>query len=296
MRRALVLALLCALPALAGPKTKRPHVADPPVPEALDLSRFELKPARAAAAPHADTRCEACHSTASWTDVRFAHEKTGFPLKDAHRAVDCKACHPVDFKLKVARECSGCHRDGHGGDLGARCEGCHDEATWRSRFGADAHRRSAFPLVGRHAFLPCEECHGEARDRAFSRPTVPCLSCHQRDYDRTRTTALDHARLGFSTDCRQCHGAWTFSRVRFPQHDACFQISGGPHAGVACLGCHSALSTFTAPGTCDTRTAACSSCHEHLCAKSDAQHTKVPGYQCRDRKCFECHRFTPEGR
>ncbi len=296
MRRALhVLTLVAAAAALsgAGPRGKRPR----PEPAADVPEKPEPKPVltpETAARPafHADTRCEACHSTTSWSDVRFAHDKTGFALHGEHQRVSCKACHPVDFKMKVPRGCVGCHRDAHGGDLGARCEGCHDEESWRSRFTADAHRKSAFPLVGRHAVLPCEECHGDARDRGFTRPTVPCVGCHQREYDATSASAFDHGRAGFSTECRQCHVATTFARALFPSHDACFRISSGSHARIACLGCHTTLSAFAAPGGCNTGSAACTACHDHACARTDSQHAGVPGYQCRDRKCYECHRFT----
>ena len=41
------------------------------------------------------------------------------------------------------------------------------------------------PLTGRHAFIPCQECHGDRRDRGFARTTPECLACHQQDYDRT---------------------------------------------------------------------------------------------------------------
>ncbi|MHB8876573.1 MAG: cytochrome C [Myxococcaceae bacterium] len=280
------LAMAAALLLGAAPKPKRPH------PELVPTR----PPGVSAAVPHAPgTKCEACHSTSSWNEVRFAHEKTGFALKEKHRATGCKACHPVDFKTKVPRSCAGCHRDAHGGGLGARCESCHDEASWRTLYTADTHRKGDFPLVGRHATLPCEECHGEARDRAYSRSSVPCVNCHQRDYQRTGGSAIDHRGAGFSTECRQCHGAWSFARASFPAHDACFQLSTGPHAAIGCLKCHTTLSNFASQGACDTRTAACSGCHEHLCARSDAKHTGVPGYRCQDRKCYECHR-DPEGR
>jgi hypothetical protein len=192
----------------------------------------------------------------------------------------------------VARECSACHRDAHAGEFGQRCEGCHDFNGWAALFTADAHRRTNFPLSGRHALLPCQECHGDMRGPQFGRKTVECITCHQRDYDRTALSSLDHAALGFSTDCRQCHAPWSFTNARFPGHDTCFGISGGTHAGIACLRCHSSLANITLTGACNTQTAACSGCHEHTCSRTDSVHREVPGYQCKDRKCYECHRFS----
>src|SRR5512144_1406317 len=101
----------------------------------------------------ADARCERCHSTESWQDVAFAHERTGFPLKGQHRRVGCQACHGTDTSRSLGRECGACHRDPHRGTLGTRCATCHVEESWRSRFDADAHRRTGFPLTGRHAFI-----------------------------------------------------------------------------------------------------------------------------------------------
>ena len=98
------------------------------------------------ARPHppvrAETRCGACHTEDGWKPVRFAHERTGFPLEGRHLAVDCRACHLEGFAAPVKGGCSACHRDPHAGQLGMRCGGCHDSASWAGHFNADAHRRS----------------------------------------------------------------------------------------------------------------------------------------------------------
>ncbi len=263
-------------------------------PKAADAPRVKALAPAARAHAGEETACGACHTTEGWTVVKFDHARTGFPLRGQHVRAGCKACHPVDFERALPTSCRGCHRDAHAGELGARCEACHDEGSWRSRYSADAHRRAAFPLVGAHAQLPCEECHAAAADRRFSRSVAECFACHQRDYQRTALGALDHERLGFPTDCRQCHGMWVFRPGRFPGHDLCFQLGGGPHAGVACLTCHTGVPPVTALGACATNTAACSGCHVHRCAEMDQKHAEegVPGYQCKDRKCWECHRFS----
>jgi hypothetical protein len=236
------------------------------------------------------TRCAACHVVASWAQVRFNHDPTGFPLHGAHQEVRCRDCHPRDFAVKVADSCSGCHRDRHAGELGLRCEGCHDDVSWRPLFQADAHRRGNFPLIGKHALIPCQECHGNLRDATFSRAPLECVSCHRADYQRAALTSVDHVAAGFGTDCRSCHDSARFTGARFDGHDPCFPISAGSHRGIACLKCHTSLSSFTVSGACNTRTATCASCHTHDCARSDRQHEGVMGYECRDRKCYECHR------
>jgi hypothetical protein len=241
------------------------------------------------------TRCAACHVTASWNEVRFDHDKTGFPLKGEHARVDCRGCHAADFSTPVGRQCVACHFDAHAGDLGSRCDACHDENTWHTQFDADAHRRTAFPLLGAHGVIPCQECHSDARDRRFSRATVPCVSCHQADLMRTTGTAVDHTTFQFTQPCQQCHGALAFKPARFPTHDLCFRISSGPHAQYTCEQCHRSL-PMTAPGSCSTGTAACTACHEHACGQRiQQQHPgNVPAaaaFQCADVKCAQCHQF-----
>ena len=243
------------------------------------------------------THCGACHSPEGWSRVTFDHARTGFPLEGRHQRAACAGCHAsLDFKAPIPQRCSTCHQDAHAGEFGARCEGCHDAFSWEPRFDANAHRSTGFPLLGRHATIACEECHRDLRDRTFSRAAVACAACHQKDYDRTAGGAIDHAANGFSTRCTDCHGAMTFRGARFAAHEACFEITGGPHAGLACLDCHTSLHGIAATGACATFTASCTSCHTHTCARTDPRHADVQGYQCKDRKCYECHRFaTPPG-
>jgi hypothetical protein len=241
-----------------------------------------------------DTKCGACHTVNTWTEVVFPHERTGFPLRGAHVKTTCKGCHPVDFVQRVPDTCSGCHRDVHMGDLGARCVDCHNEREWRSEFGVDAHRKTNFPLSGRHALIPCESCHGAIRDQSFVRPTVDCVGCHQQDYNNTLMLPVSHAALSFNTECRSCHDTWRWTGARYVRHDDCFQISVGSHAGIDCLTCHATLLPTNPAIRCVEPPPQCTNCHNHAQATTDAQHTNppVPGYQYKDFKCYQCHRET----
>jgi hypothetical protein len=263
--------------------------ADAPASDAGTL-RLAPRPPRAAASGE-ETKCAACHQVEGWQKVRFDHDRTGFPLRGGHDGVACGRCHARGFDMPVADTCSGCHRDRHAGELGMHCEGCHDERSWRPLFSADAHRTSVFPLVGKHATIPCQQCHGDLRDRTFSRAPATCVSCHQVDYNQTKLTSIDHAAAGFSTECQTCHGTWRFWPARVAQHDACFHILSGSHHNIRCLGCHKTLAATTFTGACATGTFTCSGCHAHTCARSDQQHTNVMGYQCADQKCYECHKL-----
>jgi hypothetical protein len=241
-----------------------------------------------------DTRCAACHTAEGWRPVSFAHERTGFPLEGRHKDAPCKACHASGtFADPVPKACAACHRDVHLGRLGQRCGRCHEPTTWAmATFGPDAHRQTNFPLSGRHAILACEECHGDRRDRGFSRPTGGCIACHEADWARASggLAAVDHDAVGFPQDCRGCHGAWRFSPAGLPQHQACFDIRSGHHAGIKCRDCHNPTFPtgidYSQPFTCaPPGTANCIRCH-------GTDHEPVDGFQAVNRACYECHRFS----
>jgi hypothetical protein len=221
----------------------------------------------AAAVAAGETRCEGCHATDGWEPKPFLHhDRTGFPLEGAHRRAACRACHGEDLAAALPRGCVGCHRDPHQGRLGARCDGCHDaELGWRASFDADAHRRTDFPLEGRHALLPCEECHGDRLAPGYARPTPACLACHEEDRQGTAALGadLDHVAQDFPAQCQRCHSTWGFRGAFVPEHEACFPISSGNHAGIRCQDCHDATvePLGSTDWSCAPRTSHCERCH-----------------------------------
>lgn len=243
-----------------------------------------------AARPPSPPSCAPCHDLNSWRSRRFAHERTGFALEGKHAVVACRACHRESYERRISAACASCHADVHVGQLGARCESCHEPHDWTAKDPQLAHRRTNFPLTGRHALIPCQECHADRRDFGYARSTPACAACHESDYDRAGARSVDHVRSGFSRDCRSCHSPSDFAPAVYPAHEACFQLQAAPHAGIACSGCHARVTGLVATGACFTGNATCTRCHG--CARVAGVHTSVAGYQCRDRKCYECHRFT----
>src|SRR6266568_740109 len=64
----------------------------------------------------------------------FTHDLTNFPLKDAHVALACGACHrPATPYRKTPSTCIECHRkdDIHHAELGTDCASCHDAKAWQ---------------------------------------------------------------------------------------------------------------------------------------------------------------------
>lgn len=169
------------------------------------------------------------------------------------------------------------------------CRSCHDESTWQPLFLVDAHRRTMFPLSGRHATLPCEQCHLEKRDRTFTRVALGCRDCHAGDAARASASTLNHA--GLAPTCQSCHAPTAFSPARLPQHEPCFPLPGTVHAAIACATCHEprALVGAAVTGTCRSLVR-CAECHTHAKKITDAQHKNVVGYAHASDKCAACHR------
>ncbi len=146
----------------------------------------------------AATRCETCHSVASWKELgRFDHSQTAYPLLGSHAAVDCLACHKPAVENGVrhiafrgaARDCAGCHADVHGGQFQAgdgekECAECHTVLSWRpTKF--DHSRHSTFKLDGAHERVPCQMCHDQRRIVAgrsavlYKGTPRECKQCHR---------------------------------------------------------------------------------------------------------------------
>ena len=212
-------------------------------------------------------KCETCHDSNKWKAVHFNHDKaTKFALRGGHMKVKCDACHTGDlYRDKVASTCVSCHKknDPHKGQLGSRCEQCHTEAGWRQKVTFD-HDITRFPLIGRHAVVPCEECH---RSPSFKDAPRICSGCHK---DR-------HHEGRFGTNCGQCHNPNGWARWRF-DHDAQtrYPLTGG-HRGIQCHACHTAKNVAKI-----VLSTVCYNCH-----KADDIHQGSFG-----RSCEQCHNTT----
>lgn len=236
-------------------------------------------------------RCDQCHTPAGFLPARFDHARTGFALRGRHEGVACGACHGGDYRRPVPQSCAGCHQDPHAQEFGLMCASCHSEEGFNApRFSVDAHRRTAFPLTGRHGGLPCEECHVEKRDRGFARAAADCGACHRADALRAATVSVSHERAPFTASCKRCHEPVAFTPALLPEHDACFPINRGAHRGVTCTECHSALTGAVFTGNCAPIAVRCTDCHAHQEAAEAENHREVPGYAYVSARCASCHR------
>lgn len=210
--------------------------------------------------------CQSCHSESSWRKAKeFDHQKTKFPLVDAHKKVACDKCHAGEQYKGVPTSCSGCHKlqDVHKGAYGMRCEACHAPSKWKTiRFNHD--RDTKFPLKGGHREAKCESCH---RDALYSvKLPMTCNGCHGQH---------DPHKGSLGTNCAKCHNEASWhSSVAF-EHDLTRFPLIGLHAAVGCQACHQSKAYRDTPRSC-------SGCHE------DKHHRGRVG-----QACGQCH--TPNG-
>ena len=168
-------------------------------------------------------KCELCHDETKWKSVHFDHDKTKYPLRGAHKRVDCDTCHKGPEKLATA--CFACHKndDPHKRRLGPRCENCHRETNWRQLFRFD-HDLTRFPLIGLHSSVPCEECHGST---SFKAAPMACQKCHKDGHQ---------GRLG--AKCEYCHNPNGWLRWRFYHTTQTNYPLSGAHQRIKCEACH----------------------------------------------------------
>ena len=222
--------------------------------------------------------CDDCHDTRDWKKAsRFSHDSTAYALTGKHADVECNACHlgkrlpvrndsqgrPIPVYTPVAfRSCADCHDDPHRGRLSTRCAECHSPkgfTTVESR--AFNHSLTRYALLGRHARVPCAQCHGA--DMAKPKPAFDrCVSCHA---DPHNASAILN---GKPADCDACHRVDGFAPSTFTvaRHASSPYPLEGRHAQVACVKCHAPVAnTDKAAGPRIARLrmpfARCTDCH-----------------------------------
>lgn len=83
------------------------------------------------------TECEQCHNPNSWLLWDFDHNnETEFELKNAHKDLECLACHRDEFRKQdeIPKICSACHKrdDVHDGEFGNACDRCHNTKDFKN--------------------------------------------------------------------------------------------------------------------------------------------------------------------
>jgi hypothetical protein len=208
----------------------------------------------------------------------------------AQLAGKCGACHGAPWSSRsMSDRCLACHQDVstqiqghsgvHGGLVGARssstCRACHSEH--RGANGALTanfdHNKFPFKLTGKHASVPCNQCHTQTAASLQDLRNTPqdCYSCH----------AKNDAHSGkFGKLCGQCHGTDGWGNAKF-DHTIFPLDHGSDQQAATCTTCHPTnYSTYT-----------CYGCHRHTTASVQGDHEGQSLASLAD--CIRCH---PGGR
>ncbi len=200
-------------------------------------------------------RCEQCHNGDTFKTTSYTiaeHQKSTFPLTEAHEAVACVDCHKPAEGSKLARyhfnqlSCVTCHEDIHNGEFNERmaaldktgkpfgCVACHTTKEWDDVAKFD-HAQTRFPLVGSHRAVACSDCHKppnlelNLRHVRFSSAPSTCSGCHENPH------ADQFGARG--SDCTSCHNNNKWKPSLFDHEKTGFTLKGG-HEDVACSSCH----------------------------------------------------------
>ncbi|HEX4954157.1 MAG TPA: hypothetical protein VF017_12265 [Thermoanaerobaculia bacterium] len=215
--------------------------------------------------------CQDCHGEAAWQPATFDHALTSFPLRGAHRSVDCASCHRSGY-AGTPSDCFSCHQSDftaatqprHTGFPNA-CQDCHGEAAWQP--ATFDHALTSFPLRGAHRSVDCASCHRSG----YAGTPSDCFSCHQADF----TAATNPRHTGFPTACQSCHGEAAWQPASFDHNSTSFPLRGA-HQAADCTSCHRS-------GYAGTPTD-CFSCHQNdFTGATNPRHTGFP------TACQSCH-------
>jgi hypothetical protein len=230
------------------------------------------------------TTCETCHTMNNFVSAKFDHLKyTGYALTGAHATLECTACHANNVFTGTSAQCYACHTSDYANSnnpphvqlgLPRECGTCHSTTDWtNAKF--DHNLYAHWPLTGKHAAVPCAQCH--TNNSYVSTPT-DCYSCHKGDF--TGTTSPNHVTSGFPTDCSLCHTTSGWMPSSF-NHSTVFPLTGA-HATVACAQCHTNGNYTTVPKDC------------YSCHTADFTGTNNPSHVSANfpHTCDTCHTTT----
>ena len=212
-------------------------------------------------------KCESCHNPSGWGKSAFDHDKTDFKLRDAHKKVNCNACHIGGKYKDTPKQCASCHaiRDVHANRFGKKCASCHQEKGWDKTI-FDHDKDTDYPLEAAHRDATCNDCHSPKYRVSDKKNEIRnCYSCHR----------SDDAHDGLNgKECQDCHVVRGWPYAEFDHAANTDFALNGAHDNLACEACH-ALGAETKE--IDT---ACNSCH-----KQDDAHKREQGTECN-----QCHR------
>jgi nitrate/TMAO reductase-like tetraheme cytochrome c subunit len=224
--------------------------------------------------------CTICHTTTAWQPAPFDHGTTQFALTGAHRAATCSDCHADGVYKGKLTTCVSCHQTDFNGaqvpnhvqaQFPNTCATCHSTSAWQP--APFDHNTTKFALTGAHRAATCNDCHA---DGVYKGKLITCISCHQTDFNGTRTP--NHATSLFPTDCTPCHTTTAWTPATFNHSTTLFPLTGA-HNTATCNDCH-------ADGVYKGKPTACQSCHlQDFNSTTSPNHPQLGWPQT----CITCH-------
>lgn len=224
-------------------------------------------------------KCENCHGEKRWTETRFDHEKTKFPLQGGkHADVKCKECHADKTYQQTPLTCNGCHKkddqeNGHKGRYGSKCESCHNDRGWKELvFNHD--QDTDYLLKGKHRQTKCNSCHLPEKGPLYQQKlATKCVACHKSDdQEKGHKGALGEK-------CDSCHNERDWKNSSFDHDDTKFALRD-KHKDAKCDTCHKG--GVSGPNAKLKLETTCIACHR----KNDEEKGHKGRY---GNKCETCH-------
>lgn len=230
--------------------------------------------------------CRKCHNESSFTQVKsigaFNHEKTSFPLRGMHQAVNCKTCHKRSLTQPVKHNlCKDCHSDYHENQLAKNgnspdCAECHSVKGFTpSNFTIEKHDNTAFPLDGSHLATPCFTCHKTQEKWNFANLGKRCVDCHENIHENT----ISEKYLP-ENDCGNCHSSTLWADIQFNHNQTNFKLEG-KHEAVSCRFCHFSEENETTVQQFANLSTSCEHCHTDIHFKQFEVNKST--------ECAQCH-------
>ncbi|WP_315747738.1 MULTISPECIES: hypothetical protein, partial [unclassified Bradyrhizobium] len=271
--------------------------------------------------PKTTTRCESCHQTSTWKDIRVIdHTQAKAPCAACHNGLmargkpknhitttaPCDTCHRTAASFRVAM------RMDHTGIV-AGCANCHNGTVARGK--SSGHVPTALPCESCHTNTSsfagatfqhratdtnCATCHNGKTAMGMTTPPhipvtgVQCSNCHTNTAASFATYTMNHASVS-TARCDSCHnGSYTGQGTKGAMGTASYP-NHVPTGGQDCITCHAKAASggFTSWGGAGYKHAAtdtnCATCHNGKTAlgMTTPPHIPVTGVQCSN-----CHTNT----
>ncbi|MGJ4918682.1 hypothetical protein ACQR0Y_29980, partial [Bradyrhizobium oligotrophicum] len=268
--------------------------------------------------PMTTRRCESCHQTSTWKDVRaIDHTQAKASCTTCHNGVmargksknhittaaPCDVCHrsTASFRIRMKMDhagivagCANCHngttargKSSNHLQTNLPCESCH---TSTASFGGAAFKHAATDTN-------CATCHNGKTAQGMTTPphiptgTLQCSNCHSNTAASFTTYTMNHATVA-TARCDSCHnGNYTgqgtkgaLGTASYPNHVAT--------GGADCVSCHAKAASggFTSWGGAAFKHAAtdtnCATCHNGRTAMGM---TTPPHIPTGTLQCSNCH-------